>query len=166
MADFSYFDQFQDIQIDLTDYLLSIPITGEKYILSNKQPVITTVKNLFTKFEIVYNYKNNIDAISSYTVEDGDFIETVAYKVYGDVQYWWVIAIFNNIKEPFKDWPLSQAEVITISNFLYEHERKYSYNTYLNFVFETNEKKRKITVPNVDTLKNVIWEYRQAILGL
>lgn len=165
MADFSYLDQFLDMEIDLTEYLKSIPTTGEKYILSNKQPVVTSVKNLFTKFDVVYNYKNNIDVISKYTINDGDFIETVSHKIYGNVQYWWIIAIFNDIKDPFKDWPLSQQQVINISKFLYDNERKYSYNTYLNFIFEENEKKREIIVPNVDTLKDIIWLYRQAILG-
>jgi hypothetical protein len=165
MADFSYLDQFLDMEIDLTGYLLSIPTTGEKYILSNKQPVITTVKNLFTKFDIVYNYKNNINAITTYTINDGDFIEAVSHKIYGNVQYWWVIAIFNDIKEPFKDWPLSQEQVITISKYLFDNEKKYSYTTYLNFIFEKNETKRKIIVPNIDTLKEIIWQFRQAILG-
>lgn len=165
MADFSYLDQFVDMEIDLTKYLESIPVTSEKYILSNKQPVITTVKNLFSKFEIVYNFKNNINATVSYVINDGDLLEIVSYKMYNDVQYWWVIAILNDIKEPFKDWPLSQEEVITISKYLYENERKYSYKTYLDFITEKNEAKRTIKIPTIDTLKEIIWQYRQALIG-
>lgn len=164
MADFSYFDQFQDIEIDLTSYLKSIPVS--KYSFNNKQPVITTVKNLFTKFDITVDYKNNIDLISKYIIKDNEFIETVSYNIYESTEYWWIITLFNNIRNPFSDWPLSQDQLISIAKKLYEQERKYSFYTYLDFLTEENELKREIIVPNHDTVKDIIWKYRQAILGI
>jgi hypothetical protein len=164
MADFSYFDQFTDIEIDLTSYLKSIPTTGS-YTFNNKQPVVTTIKNLFTKYEIVFDYKKNIDLILDYKIKDDEFIETVSYNIYGSPEYWWIIALFNDIQNPFRDWPLSQPEVIQIATNLFNTERKYSYNTYLNFVSSRNESKRDIIIPKSDTLKDIIWKYRQVIIG-
>jgi hypothetical protein len=31
-------------------------------------------------------------------------LDKVAYKFYGDESLWWVIAIFNNIVDPFRDF--------------------------------------------------------------
>lgn len=37
-----------------------------------------------------------------YTVSDCDRIDLIAYKYYGDVRLWWVIAEFNNIINPLE----------------------------------------------------------------
>ena len=37
-----------------------------------------------------------------YTVSDCDRIDLIAYKHYGDVRLWWVIAEFNNITNPLE----------------------------------------------------------------
>ena len=163
MANFSYFDQFQDMEIDLTLYLKSIPTTAS-YTFNNSQPIKTTIKNLFTKFDIVFDYKNNINLIQSYEIKDNEFIETVAYNVYQDTDFWWIVALFNNIQNPFIDWPLSQSQIIDIAKAKYATERKYSYLTYLNFLTEINDKKRILILPNNDTISDIIWRYRQAIL--
>lgn len=164
MADFSYFDQYADIEIDLTSYLTSIPTTGS-FTFNNIQPVVTNVKNLFTKYEILFEYKKNVDLILSYKVQDNEFIENVSYNVYGSPEYWWIVVVFNNIKEPFKDWPLTQDQIISIATKLYNNERKYKYDTYFQFISERNEIKRNIILPKNDVLKDIIWKYRQAILA-
>lgn len=164
MADFSYFDQYHDIKIDLTTYLKTMPITGSTYTLSNMQPVITSIKDLFTKFDLILDYKNNIDLILRYTVKENETIEMVSYELYESVEYWWLVALFNDIREPFNDWPLSNTQIITIAKDLYEYERKYSFNTYLTFISDKNDSKRNIIAPKVDAIKDIIWKYRQAIM--
>jgi hypothetical protein len=163
MADFTYFDQYSDIEIDLTSYLKSIPVTGSAYTLSNLQPVKTTSKNLFTKYEVIIDYKHNIDLILQYQINEGETIDVVSYNIYGSVEYWWILAMFNDIKNIFTDWPLSQQQLITIAKNLYEKERKYSYNTYLDFLAASNDEKRDIIVPKKDTIKDIIWKYRQVV---
>jgi hypothetical protein len=164
MADFSYLDQFLDIEINLTEYLNSVPSTTT-YTLTNKQPVITTVKNLFSKYEVIYDYKTNINLLINYKIKEFEFIETVSYSVYGSPEYWWIIALFNNIQDPLVDWPLSQEQMITIATNLFEKERKYNYNTYLDSISTQNETKRDIIVPKSDILKDIIWKYRQALMA-
>lgn len=165
MADFNYFDQYSDIEIDLTSFLKSMPVSSVNYTLNNVQPVKATIKNLFTKFQIVMDYKNNLNFILNYKVEDDEFMENVSYKVYGSTDYWWIVAVFNDVKEPFKDWPLTQNQLISIATKLYEQERKYSFSTYLDFMSANNEIKRDIILPKNDVVKDIIWKYRQAILS-
>jgi len=165
MADFSYFDQFPDMEIDLTAYLQSITLSGSVYTFSNLQPVVTTISNMFTKLDIVFDYQKNVDLILNYQIADDEFIETVSYNTYGSTDYWWIIALFNNIKEPFNDWPLSHSEVVQVATNMFNNERKYSYNTYLDLVSANNELKRNIILPKNDVVSDIIWDYRQAILG-
>ena len=165
MADFSYFDQFGTMEIDLTSYLQSVTISGSNYTFSNIQPVVTTITNLFSKYDIVFDYKKNVDLILNYQIQDNEFIETVSYNTYGSTDYWWIVALFNNIYEPFNDWPLSHSEVVQVATNLYNNERKFTYSTYFNFVSANNDLKRNIILPKNDVVNDIIWDYRQAILG-
>jgi hypothetical protein len=40
-----------------------------------------------------------------YAITQADLkrIDLIAYRTLGDVQYWWAIAIVNNISNPFRD---------------------------------------------------------------
>ena len=42
-----------------------------------------------------------------YDVPDGATPESVAYDVYGDAEYHWIVLIANNIRDVYTDWPMS-----------------------------------------------------------
>jgi hypothetical protein len=41
-------------------------------------------------------------------VGEGESPETVAFKMYGDTNYFWVVCLMNNIVNRFYDWPLDE----------------------------------------------------------
>lgn len=163
--EFSYFDQFNDMTIDLTDYLVNLSSSGFQYSFNNSQPVSATVKNLFDKFDIVFDFTKNINLILRYDLKDYELPEVVSNNVYGTPDFWWVILLFNNIKNPFLDWPLAQDQIVQVATNLFENEKKYDYQTYINFLTEINDEKKKLILPKPDTLKDIVWQYRQAILS-
>lgn len=164
--EFSYFDQYFDIEIDLTDYLIKLSDAGgENYALNNLQPVKVSIKNLFTHYNIIFDYKRNVNLILRYDVLDNESMELVSYKTYGTVEYWWIVALFNDIKNPFKDWPLSVDNVKQVASNLFQNEGKYSMDTYLTYINDMNDDKKQIILPKPDTLKDIIWKYRQSILA-
>lgn len=163
--DFSYFDQYQDSIIDLTSYLNNLSISGSTYSFNNSQPVTATVKNLFNKYDIVFNYRNNIELILNYEIKENETIELVSYNVYGDVQYWWIVALFNNIQNIFSEWPLNEDQLKIVATSLYNNNRNYDYNTYIEYLNENNFNRRQIILPKPDTVKDIIWKYRQSILA-
>lgn len=169
MANFTYFDQYGDIEIDLTDYLLRMSAATSaskyKYNFSNMQPVKTTVSNLFTKYDVVLNFKKNMDVLVYYNVIENETIEQVSFKNYNTIDYWWIIAIFNDIFNPFTDWPLNQEQLINAVDLLYENEGLYSRNAYYNFLFEKNEDRRQLILPELFVIPDIIWTYREAILN-
>jgi len=49
-------------------------------------------------FGSIKNYK-------TYTIKTGETPDIVATKLYGDPSWYWLIMLFNNLTDPFTDWP-------------------------------------------------------------
>jgi len=64
---------------------------------------------------------------SYYMMEDVDSIrpDLISYKMYGSVEYWWIILLINNIEDPMTE--LTTGTVIKIPNILdiYEFNKRY-----------------------------------------
>ena len=86
----SYFDSFPTISYDPT---------------GDKNP--KTIKDILTRINIKQSIKNSSANFEVYDVQDGDTPEIVAHKKYGDVQFHWIILLFNDMLNPHYDWPLS-----------------------------------------------------------
>lgn len=65
--------------------------------------------DIFRRIKIRSKVKDNYALLDKYDVENGESPETVAYKVYGTTDYWWVVCLMNNIVNRQHDWPLSYA---------------------------------------------------------
>lgn len=40
---------------------------------------------------------------SDYVIQEGDTLQSIAYSIYGDSGFWWIIAETNNILNPFEE---------------------------------------------------------------
>jgi len=161
---FSYFDQFPEIEIDFSDYINNFPATSG-YSVSNRQPVKTKIKNLFVKYELDINFKKNIQLLEKYHIEDNELPEAVSYKKYSTIDFWWLILVFNNIQDPLTEWPLNQNQINMLADDLVQKEGKYTKAAYVDFLFERNELKRTIWLPKPTVLDDIIWQYQSKILG-
>ena len=63
--------------------------------------------DIFRRIKIRSKLKDNYALLDKYDVENGESPETVAYKVYGSTDYWYVVCLMNNIVNRQHDWPLS-----------------------------------------------------------
>jgi len=68
------------------------------------------VTDLLTRLKVRKGIVNEISALSTYSVVSGETPEQVSYKLYGTVNYYWVILLVNDIKDRFFDWPLSDQQ--------------------------------------------------------
>lgn len=164
-SDFSYFDQYQDIELDLTSLLTSLSSDNFTYSLTNMQPAKSTVKNLFTKYNFINDYKSNINVINIYTIQENEKPEDVSFKLYDTVEFWWILFVFNNIKNPMLEWPLNQSQLNDLVELTYQNNKKYTRDFYYEYFFEENEKKRKIITPKTFSLPDIIWAYREKIIN-
>lgn len=158
---FSYFDQFQDIEIDLGPYISSI---SNGYTLSNRQPVKTKIKNLFTKYDLILNLRQNINFFEKYEIPEDELPEVTSFKKYQTTDFWWLVLVFNKIENPFLEWPLTQEQINKMADYLFETEGKYTRKTYYEFLFERNESKRSILLPLPTILNEIVWLYQSKLL--
>jgi hypothetical protein len=83
---FNYFDQFEDIEIDLGPYVEEFSTPDDEIVFSNEQPVITTLPNIFEHIRILTEYRGNVLNFQPYQIQDGERIENVAFNIYGKIR--------------------------------------------------------------------------------
>ena len=71
---------------------------------------VKLVTNLLKRVKVRENIRNNLVLFDKYDVESGETPEIVSYKVYGTVDFYWVILMINDIKDRYYDWPLSYQQ--------------------------------------------------------
>ena len=58
--------------------------------------------------------------LDKYSVKDGETPEGLAYKVYGNSNYHWIILLLNDIQNIYYDWPLSSVAFNEFVNDKYD----------------------------------------------
>ncbi len=96
-----FLDQFKPMDYELDGYKSSITNITRSFL----------IKHLKTDTSLM---------IQPYTIKGLETPESVAYKLYGDATYHWIILMLNNIVDPFNDWVLSDERVLELA------ERKYT----------------------------------------
>ncbi len=166
---FSFMDQFFPTTIDLTDFIKKFSTDEYKIEFSNYQPLVVTTVNLFEQISFDFKKSAQNIAFEHYVIQEGEKIEAVARKFYGDNDYWWVIILLNEMKVPLFDWPMNDDQLKELSALLVKKENKYTYKTYYKLLFEQNEDKRAIILlkpQHVDSLVEAFRSYFYEIQGI
>ncbi len=87
-----FFDQFPTINYNLSG------VNG-----NSKE-----VTDIFRRVKARSKIQDNVTLFDRYDVTDGEKPEDVAYKAYGDADYFWIVTLVNNIVNRYYDWPLDQ----------------------------------------------------------
>jgi len=78
------------------------------YNLSGVNGTTVEVTDIFRRVKIRDKLADNVTLFDKYDVEEGEKPEDVAYKIYGDTDYFWVVTLINNIVNRYYDWPLDE----------------------------------------------------------
>ena len=65
-----------------------------------------TLTNVLRSFIVRTDLQERTDTFYEYQVQDGDRPDTIADKYYGDSDLAWLVLHYNNIHDPYFDWPL------------------------------------------------------------
>ena len=90
----------------MTKYFDQFPIID--YNLSGVNGNTTEVTDIFRRVKARNKIADNVTLFDNYDVAEGEKPEDVAYKVYGESDYFWVVTLVNNIVNRYYDWPLDQ----------------------------------------------------------
>lgn len=69
------------------------------------------VRNIIARGQILDILKESAASAADYRIRDGEKPETLAHRVYGRSDYHWLILLFNEILNPYFDWPLTMNEM-------------------------------------------------------
>lgn len=68
--------------------------------------------NIFVKYKLFDRYKSNIQYYLEYTILENDRWDIISQRFYGTFELWWLIALFNDIIDPFEK--IQTGEVLKI----------------------------------------------------
>jgi hypothetical protein len=60
---------------------------------------------------VTNSIKENFSLYDEYDVQEGDTPEILAYNLYKNSQYHWIILLLNDIIDPRFEWPLTQEQL-------------------------------------------------------
>ena len=78
------------------------------YNLSGVNGNTKVVTDIFRRVKIRSKIAKNVTLFDKYDVQEGEKPEDVAYKVYGEADYFWVVTLVNNVVNRYYDWPLDE----------------------------------------------------------
>lgn len=67
----------------------------------------TVVKDILRRARFISEYKPYTDLYTPYRISDGETPQSIAHSIYGAATYHWVVMLFNEIHDPYFDWPMS-----------------------------------------------------------
>ena len=110
-----YFSLIPDIKYDLKP--ISYPFSESDYI---------TAKNFFRRYQVNPDLFDYAVFYKKYSVQNGDRIETLAAKYYGDAFYDWVIILTNNFINPQFAFPADSETLRKSVEYKYGELEAYS----------------------------------------
>ena len=110
-----YFSLIPDVNYDSKP--LSFPFSESDYI---------TAKNFFRRYQVNPDIFEYATFYKKYSVEDGDKIEYIAERYYGDAFYDWVIILTNNFVNPLFAFPLDSETLRKTVESKYGFDGAYS----------------------------------------
>lgn len=85
----------------------------------------TVMRDILRRSAFISEYKPYTDLYSSYTIIDGDTPQSLAMRYYGAAKYHWVIMMFNEIHNPYFEWPVDAFTIKNICTEKYGEDTMY-----------------------------------------
>tara|TARA_B110000438_G_C15752726_1_gene623727 strand:+ start:74 stop:592 length:519 start_codon:yes stop_codon:yes gene_type:complete len=66
--------------------------------------------NILKRVKLRTGIRTGSFLFDNYDVKDGENPEDIAFKLYGDAEFHWVILMVNNVTDRYYQWPLTQPQ--------------------------------------------------------
>ena len=71
------------------------------------------VTNLLRRVALRAKIKTNTAVFDIYDVKEGESPESIAFEMYGDTEYHWIVMLMNDITDRYHDWPLTTPQFLS-----------------------------------------------------
>ena len=78
------------------------------------------VTNLLRRVALNTKVKTNALLYDTYDVKEGETPESIAFKLYGDAEFHWVIMLVNDITDRYHQWPMRYSQFLEYVNDKYD----------------------------------------------
>jgi len=144
-----------------------------------------TMPDISIRYKINTLVRDSVNTYELYRLSEGEKPEDVAYRLYGDVSYYWIILLMNDISDPLNEWFRSddEMELFLIGKYMdevnsvhhYEDPEGYVINDYVDITTITisnrqyeeslNDDIREIKILRPNYLLQLINEFESTING-
>ena len=160
------------------DYFESFPVTYYRF--SNSDDYIL-LKHILRRFRFREKVKDIVGWWDNYIIMDHETPESIALSVYGDPKLHWIILLYNDIIDPFSDFPLNSDQLNKYVDEKYPDARNSIHHytkggrivpqgtsgatavSNYQFEFLVNEAKRKIRLPKSDYIRPILIEFEKIL---
>jgi hypothetical protein len=169
-------------------YFAKFPLISYVYSNNTDYNVVTDITR---RVAVIESIKQNFSLYDEYDIQEGDTPEILAYNLYRDTQYHWIILILNDIIDPRFDWPLTQEQLVRYATNKYGSEEAiYEIHHYeasvtdstivdsdddnfpekisvsnMDYEIKKNEEKRRIKILKPNYISSFITEFENKING-
>jgi Base plate wedge protein 53 len=81
---------------------------------------IVALTNILTRSAFLQEIMDNASLFYEYQVKDGETPEVIAHKLYGAADRHWIVLLFNNLSNPYYDFPLVQEQLESLIEKKYD----------------------------------------------
>lgn len=92
-------------------YFKTIPLVEYTDLQNTDSQYKVLLTNILTRSGFLREIMENSALFYEYQVKDGETPEIIADKLYGDVERFWIVLLFNNISNPYYGFPLVQEQL-------------------------------------------------------
>ena len=71
------------------------------------------VTNLLRRVALRAKIKTNTAVFDIYDVKEGESPESIAFEMYGDTEYHWIVMLMNDITDRYHDWPMTTPQFLS-----------------------------------------------------
>lgn len=118
---------------------------------------VYTIRNLFYKYYFSKSIPN--EYLYNYILSDDESLETVSFDVYGDPNYWWLLAMINDIRDIIFDLPLNSIilqKIATDQSTINDVFEISLFSDNYDALEEENDLKRNIKILKPEYLNDVL----------
>lgn len=77
----------------------------------------TNFVNIFKSVTVNEDAQSDILIYDTYEVAEGEYWDNISYEVYGTPFLWWVVALMNNVSNPFEELEAGQnVKILRLEN--------------------------------------------------
>lgn len=84
-----------------------------------REPDGTKFMNVFKSYSLNDDILADASVYDTYEVSNNDWWENISHEIYDSVYLWWVIAMMNNVVNPFEELEAGENIKILRSKYLY-----------------------------------------------